>query len=381
MRIVYISNSIIPSRTANSIHVMKMCNALSELGYEVILLAPNRKKEYEKNVQDVFKYYNIKQSFNIVKLPYPNFYGRSIIYAISCYFKVKNLSPDLIYGRFLRGCYASTFTKKPLVIELHSPVTSDLFWYKKILKYKNLKKIIVISDALKKKVLQDHFLHSELLYTAHDAADIPPKSESNEKIDAKTTFDVGYIGHLYKGKGIEVIEKIAPQLKNISFHIVGGLQKDISYWKEKINSENVIFHGFIAQNKLHEIFDILDVCILPNQKFIEGYSSGKGKSVNISSYTSPLKMFEYMAHKKPIIASDIPVLREVLNESNALLVKANDYNVWEKAVIRLKEDKNHRKLISLNAYNDFIKNHTWKHRAEIIMHEIFSDPNHKVKVQ
>lgn len=378
MKIVYISNSIIPSRTANSIHVMKMCNTLSELGYEVFLLAPNRKKEYEKNVQDVFKYYNIKQSFNIVKLPYPNFYGRSIIYAISCYFKVKNLSPDLIYGRFLRGCYASTFSKKPLVIELHSPVNNDLYWYKKILKYKNLKKIIVISDALKKKILQDHVISSELLFIAHDAADIPKKLVPNKKNDSKTTFNVGYIGHLYKGKGVEVIEQIAPKLNDISFHIVGGLQKDISLWKEKVNSKNVIFHGFMAQNKLHEIFDILDVCILPNQKFIEGYSSGKGKSVNISSYTSPLKMFEYMAHKKPIIASDIPVLREVLNENNAILVKPNDYDAWRKAIIKLKEDSNHRERISSNAYNDFIKNHTWKCRAEAIMTEVFSALNNKI---
>ena len=45
MRILYISNSIIPSRTANSIHVMKMCQAMADNGHEVILIAPNQKKK------------------------------------------------------------------------------------------------------------------------------------------------------------------------------------------------------------------------------------------------------------------------------------------------------------------------------------------------
>ena len=49
MRIVYISNSTIPSKAANSVHVMKMCQAFADNGHEVVLLAPDRKFQYEKN--------------------------------------------------------------------------------------------------------------------------------------------------------------------------------------------------------------------------------------------------------------------------------------------------------------------------------------------
>ena len=48
MNLVYISNSIIPSRTANSIHVMKMCQAFADNGHDVVLLAPDIKQKYEK---------------------------------------------------------------------------------------------------------------------------------------------------------------------------------------------------------------------------------------------------------------------------------------------------------------------------------------------
>ena len=70
MKIVYISNSIIPSRTANSIHVMKMCQAFADNGHEVVLLAPNRYKEYENGVDDVYEYYGVRKNFEIRKLPY-----------------------------------------------------------------------------------------------------------------------------------------------------------------------------------------------------------------------------------------------------------------------------------------------------------------------
>ena len=60
MRILYISKSIIPSRTANSIHVMKMCQALSDNGHDVVLLAPHQKNQYEKGVNNIYEYYGVK---------------------------------------------------------------------------------------------------------------------------------------------------------------------------------------------------------------------------------------------------------------------------------------------------------------------------------
>ena len=61
MKILYISKSVIPSRSANSIHVMKMCQAFANNGHEVVLLAPNTKYQYEKNVNDIYSYYAVKK--------------------------------------------------------------------------------------------------------------------------------------------------------------------------------------------------------------------------------------------------------------------------------------------------------------------------------
>ena len=94
MKILYISKSIIPSRSANSIHVMKMCQALSENGHKVILLAPDIKSKYENNIYDIYEYYGVKKNFEIKRLWHPNYKIGSIIYTIRIffiYFLIKNL--------------------------------------------------------------------------------------------------------------------------------------------------------------------------------------------------------------------------------------------------------------------------------------------------
>ena len=113
MKIIYISDSVIPSRSANSIHVMKMCQALADNGYEVVLLAPDIKHQYEKSVDDVYEYYRVKKNFDIKKLWYPNIKGNFLFYAVAIFFYLfLNKNINLVYGRFLHGCYAAMLLKK-----------------------------------------------------------------------------------------------------------------------------------------------------------------------------------------------------------------------------------------------------------------------------
>ena len=59
-----------------------------------------------------------------------------------------------------------------------------------------------------------------------------------------SALKVGYVGHLYKGRGIETIVECAKKLSDMTFHIVGGTQKDVNYWKNFINKSlipNIFF--------------------------------------------------------------------------------------------------------------------------------------------
>jgi glycosyltransferase involved in cell wall biosynthesis len=180
---------------------------------------------------------------------------------------------------------------------------------------------------------------------------------------------MGYVGNLYKGKGIKIILEIAAKMPDIDFHIVGGTKKDILHWQTYIKSHNIHFHGFVDQSKVSTYINSFDICLLPNQKILTSFLSHKNNVDKISygDVTSPLKMFQYMAHKKPIIASDLPVLREVLNEQNAFLVPPDDINAWINAIKLLKDNNDLRETIANNAYQDFINNYTWVKRAEKVL--------------
>jgi glycosyltransferase involved in cell wall biosynthesis len=365
MKIVYISNSIIPSRTANSIHVMKMCQALVQNGHEVVLLAPDRYKEYEENIDDIYEYYGVENIFKVIKLPYPSIrFVRNIIYVINVIKVLKKIKPDIVYGRDLYGCYFSSLYFNTS-FEAHSPMDSFVTKYllNKLDKSKNYKKTVVISDLLKKILLNQQNMKHQNIVVAHDGADKP---NSMKKVLPDTgNLKVGYFGHLYKGRGIDVILDVAKQLTDIEFHIVGGNQSDIDYWKSLIDSDNVIFHGFVSPKLVANYRNDCDILVSPYQKEV-AVSGGKG---NTSDFMSPLKIFEYMSSKKAIVCSDLPVLREVLNEDNSMLVKYDSVNDWVYAIEKLKDNK-YRDKLAVNAFDDFTSKYSWYKRAGNIIDAI-----------
>lgn len=81
---------------------------------------------------------------------------------------------------------------------------------------------------------------------------------------------------------------------------------------------------------------------------------------------SPLKIFEYMVSKKPIVASDLPVIHEILNETNAMLVNPDDPDEWVDAINELRDEKCREKLAE-KAYIDFSNSYTWKQRTELVL--------------
>ena len=374
MKILYISNSIIPSRTANSIHVMKMCQAFADNGHELILLAPDKKKRYEKKVDNLYEHYGVKENFIIKKLWCPSIKGGAFFYTLAIFFYlIINKKFNLVYGRFIYGCYVASLLKNKVIYESHAPIYEEtnygLRFFRQLIKSKYFKKLVVISQSLKNIYLENGFLNNKKIQVAHDGAD--------EVLDFDSTIDllggvnnlkVGYVGHLYKGKGIEIIAAIADKVKDdVEFHIIGGNEKDINIWKNNIVNKNVFFYGYVPHKKVGNYINALDICLLPNQKVVFGYGA-KSTGMNLSKFTSPLKVFEYMSHKKPIIASDLPVLKEVLNEKNSIIVKCDNITEWINAIEKLKNSTS-REMIAKQALSDF-NNYTWKNRASRLMRNL-----------
>lgn len=370
MKIVYVSRSIIPSKTANSINVMKMCNAFASLGHEVTLLAPYTKKLEVEGIENIFDYYGVEKNFELKKIFSPNIkYLKKRIYSLRCLNIVKKISPDMVYGRDDIFTFYLTQNKGfSTVFEKHEPYKemnkfNKYFFDKFIINNKNETKLIVNSSELSKMYKKDCNIDLENILVANNATN-PILDNKRPSVSYSNKIKVGYVGSLFKGRGIDIIIDLANNLNDIEFHIIGGKDKDIEYWKSNTNSKNLFFHGFVEPKKTYMYRNMCDILLAPYQSDSEGNRSSK--------YMSPIKLYEYMSSKKAIICSNFKVVYEALNDECAVLVDSNDINQWENAILDLVDNPEKREKLSLNAYEKFLKFHTWESRAKKIISKLKS---------
>lgn len=368
MKIFYLSVSTIPSKAANSIHVMKICQAFAKNGHEVVLFARNS----QEKIEDEYRFYDVDNCFKIEKTRWPGVRGLGgLIYGYNVRKKVFDLAiPDLLYSRDIYSLFLLRNLNVPFIYEAHTPPQNRVRYYLEnvLFSNKNFSRLVVISDALRLEYLKNFpKVSNERMIVAHDGADIP-SNDFNKSMDYYNLKDnkinVGYVGNLYQGRGMEIIVKLAELMPEINFHIVGGTENDIMFWKNKTTVSNLFFHGFIPNSQLRAFYINFDIMLAPYQKRVSG-SGGRGDTVK---WMSPLKIFEYMSFGKPIVASDLPVLREVLKDKyNCFLCKPDDIVSWQLAVSILVKDNELRRLLGQQARSHFMQNYTWKKRAQRVL--------------
>ena len=353
MKIVYLSLSSIPSNTANSVHVMKMCQAFVRCGHEITLIAPDYPAVRNNEIKDIFSYYGVQNCFKIIKLKTGTSKATIFTYPFQCLKFVRENKPDLVYGRSLKECAFVSYIQVPILFEAHAPLHNssflERFLFKRMISKKNFKKLVVISEALKMYYLD--IIDFDLIITAHDGADeVADFNAIPDKHCENNTLKVGYIGHLYEGRGIDTIIKIAQRINDVQFHIIGGRPEDVRHWRGINTSQNLFFHGFVPPADTVKYRNYCDILLAP---YPDKVLLVNGKT-DTGAYMSPLKIFEYMSSRKAIVASDLAVLREVLDENNSILVKSEDIDAWCNAINKLRKPET-RKLIAENAHNDFKK--------------------------
>src|SRR5690606_28017715 len=232
----------------------------------------------------------------------------------------------------------------------------------------NFASLVVISDALRREYCRLFpQLEKSRVLIAPDAASMPLADAGSGAITLPGrpgTLRVGYAGHLYPGKGIEVVVPLAARLPQVDFHVVGGLEKDIRRLQAEHSLENLYFHGFLPPNQIPRLLQEFDIVLAPYQERVHTARAAS----EIGRWMSPLKIFEYMAARRPIVASDLPVLREVLvHGRNSLLCSPTDVEQWAGAVETLAGDPRLADRLVANAHADFLANYTWDARVERVL--------------
>jgi glycosyltransferase involved in cell wall biosynthesis len=365
VKILYVSHSAIPSREANSVQVMKMCAALGRAGHEVVLFARRGPEAAEP-----FGAYGIAPSFRLERFTRrgPPVLGR-LLHSWRLAARLAREEAGLLYGRDFHTLLLLALrrgVRAPIVLEVHQPPRSRLehLLQERLFAHPRFARLVCISRAL-----ADEYRRrfgdglARFVCVAHDGAD-EPTSEPLPPRAPGAPFALGYVGHLYPGKGLELIERLAALLPECAFHVLGGQPEDVAAWRRRIAAPHVHFHGHLPHAEAQRRMRTFDALLAPYQAAV---LIGGGGS-DVSRWMSPLKVFEYMASGRPMVASDLPVLGEVLHDGeNALLVPPDEPEAWARAVGRLLGDPAFAARLARRAREDLEQRYTWGRRAELVL--------------
>lgn len=387
MTIAYIANVRLPTQKAHGYQIMKMCEALAQQGISVELVVPRRKRFI---ADDPFVYWAVARAFRIVELPTTDFISwrtvpRKIAFLIdaaSFAFQVfrytrKKRDINAVFTRDREIAFLSAVLKMPMIFEIHF-LPRALFLYK--IFWRRLRKMVTITNALKFLLVNAGFEESRIVVLP-DAVDLKLFSENIDQHAAReklqnikkdfyipeNAFVVLYAGQLFAWKGVETLAKIfswneagtahnaelfLPQ--NVFFVIVGGEQSTLDAFKPHFG-ENVLFAGQRPASEIPLWLRAADVLILPNSKLFK-----------ISElYTSPLKLFEYMASGVPMVVSKLPSLEEIVSEKEAFFFEPDNASSLAGAIVAVRNNYIEAKKRAARA-REKVKQYTWENRARRI---------------
>lgn len=369
MKLIYIANARIPTEKAHGIQIMQMCAAFSSYDankIEVELVSPKR---FNPVKGDPFEYYGIERNFKIKKLPCIDlipldfilgnlsFWIQTISFLISVKVYLMFKKYDILYTRErFTGLFFKDFS-----LEVHSLPNRIRNIHKTI--WNKAKKLIVITNFIKEKLIKKGIDFNKIL-VAPDCVDIEKFNTGISKKEARGKINllldkkiVVYTGHLFEWKGADILAKAADLLKDVLFVFVGGTKKDIVDFKNKFgNKKNILILGYKPYLEIPLYQKAADILILPNKR----------EEKMSEFYTSPLKLFEYMASQRPIVASNLSSIREILNEKNAILVKPSDPDDLAKGIEKALKNQDLADKILQQAFLD-VQEYTWDKRVKKIL--------------
>ena len=378
MKIGAISASRIPSNTANSMQVMKTCQALVQSGHEVILLVPGH-NDGPAEQKELRSLYGLDVAFSIEWLPAVSSLRR-YDFSIFAAWRVRRLGVDLVITWPFQAALASQLLGIPTILEMHGPPEGKYgpSIFRMFVTHPGKKRLAFITQALQDivKRLYPDINIAPISLIAPNGVELQKYAELDESALARRKLNLAegmtavYSGHLYPGRGMGLLLELAKRFPEIQFLWIGGRAEDVQYWWNRLALEslsNVNLVGFIPNEQLPGYQAAADILLMPYEKIISGSSGG-----NSASYASPMKMFEYMASGRPILASDLPVIREVLNQQNSILCPPEDLDSWTAAFRSLIEDDDLRRVLSRQALED-IQSYDWVQRAHKLISGFIDD--------
>ncbi|MBI3575812.1 MAG: glycosyltransferase family 4 protein [Gammaproteobacteria bacterium] len=234
--------------------------------------------------------------------------------------------------------------------------------------YRNARGLVALTPLLIEDIRKAYAIETPVV-VAPDGVDLE-QAQPPVSVQPHTTPWLLYLGSLHPWKGVDTLIRALPHVKQLAeLHIVGGNEQRIAELRKLAEELNVvsrvIFHGPVEPGRRFEYIHRADICLLPLT------DTGLG-----GRYTSPLKLFEYMAAGKAIVVSDLPSMRQVLTpEQDALLVPTDEPEALARAIERLLADRKLRARLG-DAAKARAQSFSWRGRSETILRFITERPGY-----
>jgi glycosyltransferase involved in cell wall biosynthesis len=363
-----------------------MCEAFARLGLQVTLyyIPSSTFKD------DIMRYYDVKIPFVLKPLP------RAVVplrksFSLEKWTALPSFAHAFVWSGFVTAlaCREKAdfyFVREPMiawwlgrrglptVLEIHDisrgVERQFVHWASR---QSSIKLIVAVTESLRADFVKQFNIPSEKTLTLPNGVELERFSCSITKESARQQLGLAqdgalvvYTGKVSPEKGVDTLVKAAAWLQDVQIVIVGGTastNEQLRLLVDEIGIGNVKLVEFVPPSEIALYLKAADVLVSPQSaKYAH------------STYTSPLKLFEYMASGRPIVASRLPILQEILADGqNALLYAADDAVALAEAIKRLFTEEQLGRKLSEQALQD-VQRYTRMHRAERILQFMgFSD--------
>ena len=393
MKIAYLFNGRLPTEKAHGYQIVKMCEAFAANGLEVALWYPKRfQPDPALQRKDIFVYYGTRPNFRVRVSPNIDvvrwervlperifkgvFFAHAFAWGLYASLASRGEKADLYYTRDSAVAYWLVRMGLPTVYEAHVvPRRAQRWLLQHMAVCPALRLVVALTSSIRERFIKMGFPEEKVIISS-DAVDLtlfeglPSKEECRQRLSlpAKRAI-IGYIGRfrtMEMEKGIpELVRAMAclPSLKGrepLLLCVGGPMDAVPAYLKLAarmgLPESRLKFIDHVNHAEIPHWVRACDVVTIP------------WPWTEFSAYfTSPLKLFEYMAAGVPIVASDLPSIREVLRHGeNAWLVEPGDSKALADGISRLLRDNASSHKMASNARHS-VKGHSWEERASRIL--------------